>query len=172
MTRTSILLGLGAIGALVLTGAAGAQIVGGAGGTVGGAVGGVTGQGSAAGQVAAPMPATPAVPATPAAPATRTPAIPATPAVPSAASAGADASATTHGRSDFPAGMVVRDSAGVRIGTVMTPDPSMSASGRVTIKTGAGFITVPRGSLTIQGDAAVSKQTEADLRASGKAKTE
>ncbi|MBI5940263.1 MAG: hypothetical protein HY859_07545 [Caulobacterales bacterium] len=158
MTRKSILLGLGAIGALVLAGNAGAQIVGGAGGTVGGAVGGVTGQGSAAGQVAAPMPATPAVPATPA--------------IPSAASAGADASATARGRSDFPAGMVVRDSAGVQIGTVMDPDPSMTASGRVTIKTGTGFITVPRGSLTIQGDVAVSKQTEADLRASGKTRTE
>lgn len=159
MTRKSILLGLGAVGALALAGNAGAQIVG-------GAVGGVTGQGSAAGQVAAPMSATPAVPAT------RTPAIPATPAVPSAASAGADASASASSRSDFPSGMVVRDSAGVQIGTVMAPDPSVDMAGRVRIKTGAGFITVPRGSLMVQGDVAVSKQSAAELRASAKAKTE
>lgn len=176
MTRKSILLGLGAIGALVLGGAADAQIVGGVGGTVGGGVhgplGGVTGQAGAAGRIDAPLPATPAIPAAPAVPPTRAPAIPATPAVPNAASAGADASATASGRSGFVAGMVVRDSAGVQIGVVMDPDPSMSASGRVTIKTSTGFITVPRASLTIQGDVAVSNQTEADLRASGNARTE
>ena len=88
------------------------------------------------------------------------------------ADAGADASATTPGRSDFPAGTVVRDAAGVQIGTIMDPDPAMSSAGRVTIKTSTGFITVPRGSLTLQGDVAISKQPEADLRASGKTKAE
>ncbi|HRD29909.1 MAG TPA: hypothetical protein PLO65_16550, partial [Caulobacter sp.] len=62
------------------------------------------------------------------------------------------------------------DSAGVQIGTVMDPDPTMHANGRVTIKTSTGFITVPRGSLTLEGGVAVSRQTEADLRASGATK--
>lgn len=161
MTRKTILFGLSAIGALVLAGSANAQGVG------------------AAVKATPAVPATPATPAMPDGPGERAtpavPAIPATPAVPAAPSAsgtGADVSATARGRSDFPAGTVVRDSAGVEIGTVMDPDPAMSASGRVTVKTSTGFITVPRGSLTLDGGVAVSKQGEAELRASGKTKTE
>ncbi len=168
MTSKTILLGLSAIGALVLAGSANAQIVGGAGGTVGGAVGGVAGRADVAGQARG---ATPAIPATPAVPGVRAPATPAVPSARAAGSAGADASGQV-GRSDFAAGTVVRDSAGVQIGTIMDPDPSARADGRVTIKTSTGFITVPRGSLTLQGDVAVSKDSAAELQASGKAKAQ
>ncbi|MFZ5669415.1 MAG: hypothetical protein ACOY4K_07960 [Pseudomonadota bacterium] len=155
---------LGAAGALVMSGAALAQIAGGVGGAV-------------SGQVTAPTPAVPAVPATPAVPSVRapaTPAVPATPATPSAraaATAGADVSARTEGRAMFPAGTVVRDSAGVQIGVIMEPEDDMvRASGRVTIRTSTGFITVPRGALTMDGEVAVSKKTEAELRATGQVK--
>lgn len=154
MNRKTILLGLSAIGAIVLAGGAEAQVVTGV-----------------AGQVTATppaLPATPATPATPALPATRgvpaTPAMPATPATPSAraaTTAGADASATA--RTSFPVGTVVRDSAGVQIGTVMAADPSMASAGRVSIKTSTGFITVPAGSLTMQGDVAISARAAADV---------
>lgn len=187
MSRKSILLGLSAIGAIVLAGNASAQIVGGAGGAVGGTLGGVTGQAGAAGQVTAPIPDVPVDRATSAvrrttdattdaakrAKAKATEAAgAATDTARGAASAGADASATTAGGASFPAGTIVRDSAGVQIGAVMDPDPSISSSGRVAIKTGSGFITVPASSLSMKGGVAVSSQSGAEISASGKAKTE
>ena len=170
MTKKSILLGLGAIGALVLADAAGAQVLG----------GGVGGRVGAGAQVTVPTPAGPVDRATAAAgratdraaaAAKKAEAQAATTTrrtvdtARDAAATGADASAaaTTRGQVSFPAGTVVRDSAGVQIGTVMAPDPSISSAGRVTIKTSTGFITVPASSLSTQGDVAISAQASADV---------
>ena len=147
MTKKSILLGLGAIGALVLADAAGAQVLG----------GGVGGRVGAGAQVTVPTPAVPVDRATAAAGRATDRAAAA------AKKAEAQAATTTRGQVSFPAGTVVRDSAGVQIGTVMAPDPSISSAGRVTIKTSTGFITVPASSLSTQGDVAISAQASADV---------
>lgn len=141
MTYKSILLGLSAIGAAVLAGPAIAQA-----------------------PAVPAVPAVPGTPATPTGPAVRAaPAVPATPAAPAApapnaAAASADASANTAAA--IPAGTVVRDSSGAELGVVMAPDPSITSAGRVTIKTGTGFITLPANSLRLEGDVAISTATE------------
>lgn len=138
MTYKSILLGLSAIGAAVLAGPAIAQA-----------------------PAVPAVPAVPGTPATPTGPAVRAaPAVPATPAAPApnAAAASADASANTAAA--IPAGTVVRDSSGAELGVVMAPDPSITSAGRVTIKTGTGFITLPASSLRLEGDVAISTAAE------------
>ncbi|MDO9222281.1 MAG: hypothetical protein Q7U20_01045 [Caulobacter sp.] len=170
MTKKSILLGLSAIGSLVLADAAAAQVLG----------GGVTGQIGATGQITAPAPT---LPVDRAAGAARSAADRAAAAARrtgrqatatagqtvdtarDAAATGADASATaaTRSQATFPPGTVVRDSAGVEIGTVMSTDPSTSSAGRVAIKTSTGFITVPASSLSMQGDVAISARASADV---------
>lgn len=134
MTYKVAILGLSAIGAIVLAGPAIAQVAG------------VTGK------IVAPVPAIPATPAVPA-----TPSATATPA-PGAATIGADASATTT--ATIPAGTVVRSSTGAELGVVMAPDPSITSAGRVTLKTSTGLMTVPLSSLRMEGGMAISTQAE------------
>lgn len=146
MPYKTVLSGLGAIGALVIAGTAQAQTV------------------DLAGKAAVTPPAAPAMPATPALPATP----PKAAMPPAATTAGADVSATANAAASFPIGTVVRDSAGVQIGTVMDPKEGMATEGRVAIRTGSGFITVPAASLRLDGGVAVSSQTAADVGAGAK----
>jgi len=146
MPHKTALLGLSAIGALVIAGSAHAQTAG------------------LAGKAVATPPAMPATPATPALPATPPRAV-----APAATTSGADVSATANAAAGFPIGTVVRDSAGVQIGTVMDPTEGMATEGRVAIRTGSGFITVPAASLRLDGGVAISNQTAADVGAGAKA---
>lgn len=146
MTYKNVLLGLSAIGAVVVAGSVQAQTVG------------VTGV------VVAPTPAVPAMPAVPpkaAMPAERV--APATP--PATAATGTDVSGTANAAASFAIGTVVRDSTGAQIGTVMDPKEGMATDGRVAIKTGTGFVTVPAASLRLDGGVAISNQTAADIGA-------
>lgn len=140
MTYKSVLLGLSAIGAIVLAGSAQAQTV------------------DLAGGVVAPTPSVPAMPAVPPeriAPVT----------APSAVATATDASGTANAAASFSIGTVVRDSTGAQIGTVMDPKDGMATEGRVAIKTGTGFVTVPAASLRLDGGVAISNQTAADIGA-------
>lgn len=154
----SILILLGAAGALTLAGVAQAQVIGGGvGGGLGTPVGGVTG--GATGRVTAPDVPTEVVTDT-----ARRGADTGRRVVKrarGAADEATDASARVAG--SIRAGTTVRDSSGARIGKVIHAD----GSGYVQIQTRTGVMVLPEAALRMQGGVAVSGQSEAELRASG-----
>lgn len=173
MRTRSIL--LGAVGAVALAGLAQAQVIG--GGVTGGVTGPVGGvAGSATGRITGP--GLPMGHATDAAregidttkrTAKRAKAKAETTVdrtgdrARGAVDSATDASARASGSAAFAAGTTVRDSSGAEIGQVVGTD----ASGAVSVRTRSGLVSVPSASLRMSGGAAVSSQSEAQLRASG-----
>ncbi len=170
---------LAAAGALAFAGAAHAQVLGGGvGGGVGSPLGGVTGQ--VGGQLTGPELPTDRVTDTArdgadaARRATKRAKAKADQAADvagdkarGAADSATDASARAAASGRFAAGTMVRDNSGAEIGKVIAAD----GSGSVQIQTRSGVVTLPAAALRMNGGVAVSDQSEAEIRASGSART-
>lgn len=164
----SILILLGAAGAMALPGAAQAQVIGGGvSGGLGAPVGGVTG--SVTGRVTGPDLGDTVQRGTETSRRTvkraKDKAGATVERARGAADEASDASARAAGQ--VRAGAAVRDSSGAMIGKVLSAD----GSGYVRIQTRSGVVTLPSAALRMDGGVAVSSQTEAEMHASGSVRT-